>query len=64
MNFILKLVALLGAVVFFLYKIAAGSLVPASSLSLVAAPIECEGKVCALVSTKLEHPGKKLEFLY
>jgi hypothetical protein len=34
----------------------------ASSLSLVAAPIECEGKPCALVTTKLEHPGENWSF--
>lgn len=62
LDFRLKLLALLGAFSFFVYKIAAGSLVPASSLSLVAAPIACEGDVCALVTTKLEHPGENWSF--
>jgi hypothetical protein len=36
----------------------AGSLVAATSLSLAVVPAKCEGKVCALVTTKLEHPGE------
>ena len=62
LDFCLKLLALLGAAAFLGYKILGGTLIPSSSLSLVAAPIECEGKVCALVTTKLEHPGENWSF--
>jgi hypothetical protein len=50
----LKGIALFGAGVFFAYQVLAGSYEVATSLSLAAAPMKCEGKVCALVTTKLE----------
>ena len=48
----LKGIALFGAGVFFAYQVLAGSYEVATSLSLAAAPTKCEGKVCALVTTR------------